>query len=443
MHPVLENIKNELQQLLAVTNTGIPSNEPFNVAHGNWSFPGLSKADLLNTCQSIISMIEATGGESIKTNEKLLEDYPRRLSFLRTNTIQNIWPNPAAGVPAYLNTLYGLKDALEPTLAPDPATIKEAATQATIDIKRILTQLRGIEASVRSMAPRANEIEEMINRIKMANETADRLPTDLASLKEAHDEVAGILGTTTKTKDSIETVFNEAVEFRKRLETKADEAAVIIDRCDEAYRTSTSEGLASAFSERAKKLNSSMWVWVAGLVIALVISGTHGVKQLNMLADVMSKSTPGNYGIVWFNLILALLSIGGPVWLAWVATKQIGQRFRLAEDYGYKATISKAYEGYRREALKLDPKLELRLFDSALTRLDEMPLRLVETHTHGSPWHELFSSKLIKDAVQTVPGFPDKVIDLARDALQKMPTVSKTRKETEPNMQTEKAEQAE
>jgi len=75
----------------------------------------------------------------------------------------------------------------------------------------------------------------------------------------------------------------------------------------------------------------------------------------------------------------------------------------LAEDYAYKASVSKAYEGYRREAAQLDEDFQKRLFASALTRLDEQPLRFVENESHGSPWHELLSSDIVKDAVRIAP----------------------------------------
>lgn len=44
--------------------------------------------------------------------------------------------------------------------------------------------------------------------------------------------------------------------------------------------------------------------------------------------------------IVYPNVILSLLSIGAPIWFAWLSTKQIGQRFRLAEDYPRERTRS-------------------------------------------------------------------------------------------------------
>lgn len=53
------------------------------------------------------------------------------------------------------------------------------------------------------------------------------------------------------------------------------------------------------------------------------------------------------------------------------------------------------------------------MLESALTRFDELPLRLVETASHGSPWHELLSSDVVKQALKTIPDFSGKVISFA------------------------------
>jgi hypothetical protein len=83
----------------------------------------------------------------------------------------------------------------------------------------------------------------------------------------------------------------------------------------------------------------------------------------------------------------------------------------------------------------LDPAFQARLFASALARLDEIPLRLVETDTHGSPWHELASSDLVRQAIDTVPGFVDRVTGLAKQAIpsasqDKIPSKSEQVKDT-------------
>ena len=79
--------------------------------------------------------------------------------------------------------------------------------------------------------------------------------------------------------------------------------------------------------------------------------------------------------------------------------------------------MAKAYEGYRKEAARIDPQFEARLFGSALTRLDEAPLRLVEIGSHGSPWHELATSDGVRRAFELAPEFQEKATSLLRDAM--------------------------
>jgi hypothetical protein len=82
-------------------------------------------------------------------------------------------------------------------------------------------------------------------------------------------------------------------------------------------------------------------------------------------------------------------------------------------------SISRAYEGYRREAARIDEGLEARLLSSALDRLDEEPLRLVDASLHSSPLHEALSSDVVKKAFKQVPDFLDEVRLLAADRLTK------------------------
>lgn len=169
-------------------------------------------------------------------------------------------------------------------------------------------------------------------------------------------------------------------------------------------------------AERSSALSKSMWFWVAGLVGALAAGSYFGSNQLHAVSELF-KVPNASTSVIVLNLLLSVLSVGAPIWFAWLATKQIGQRFRLAEDYAFKASVSRAYEGFRREAARFDKDMEAKLLTSALTRLDELPLRLVETASHGSPWHELASSDVVKQAMRAVPGFAEQVKDLASKAV--------------------------
>lgn len=420
MHIAFVNIKSELEQLVTTIKTVIPSNEPFGIAHGNWSFPGLTRDELAQLPASLATLIDARGGDEIKDNEALLLDYVRRISFLRTNTIPNLWGNPGVGVPTLFLTLDGLKNVLESTFN----GVGEEALDTARALGRLKSKLRSVEATLDGLDPRSSKLSTMVERIEHAYEAADQLPTDLVALGEARDQIRLLAKDAAADKGAIEKLLEEIRSQRRQAEKSALEAAAIIERCDDAYRATTSEGLASVFAERSKEIARSMWVWVFGFIIALVAGGAIGGKQLGQLTEVLKPSTQFDV-TVWINIFLSLLSIGAPVWFGWMASKQIGHRFRLAEDYGYKAAISKAYEGYRREAALLDPAFQARLFASALSRLEELPLRLVETDTHGSPWHELFSSDIVRQAAGAVPGFANKVTELAQNTLA---AISKERK---------------
>ena len=185
-------------------------------------------------------------------------------------------------------------------------------------------------------------------------------------------------------------------------------AEKLVEQCEEAYRVTTSKGLAGAFDQRATGLSRSIQLWVLALVVALGVAALLGGQRVELLSKNLGDTDP-KWGVIWLNLVLSLLSVGAPLWFAWVATKQINQRFRLAEDYSYKASIAKAYEGYRREAAKLDPEFTARLFGSSLTRLEEAPLRLMETASHGSPLHELLNSQKAQEAMTTIPAVREKM----------------------------------
>ncbi|MGF6771392.1 hypothetical protein P3T18_003871 [Paraburkholderia sp. GAS199] len=413
MHAILEALCVELDQLAAQVKSSIPNDEPFGIAHGNWSFAALTRPELVEAAASIATMIRERGGDSVADNETRLNDYVRRLQFLKASTVPNIWGSPAQGVPAYMLTLDGLRRALLPVLTNDPNLENAAA------VRRLATQIRAMEARVKGLEPRSVALADMVERIESAYNTADQLPTDLETLAESRQKVQELLRESERDRAHLSSAREEADGLSTQLKENADEAAAVLARCESAYSAATSQGLAAAFAERSKTLDRSMWAWVGGLVLALVLGGLLGARQLHQLSELI-KDPATKGGLLSLDIVLSLLSVGAPVWFAWLATKQVGQRFRLSEDYAFKASISRAYEGYRREAARIDTDLEASLLASALNRLDELPLRLVETATHGSPWHELLSSDVVKDATKTVPGFAGKVVDMASEALSRL-----------------------
>lgn len=415
MNPTLKLVDDELTQIVVLLKA-IGSNEPLNVAHGGWNIPGTTRDELLQTVSHLQSLIAERGEDELESNEALIADYPRRLVFLRDNTIPQIWGgNAAQAVPAFLITIDGLYKAIENALPKNP-DLAAAIALERVNAKAATTRLRALEAQIANLTPRAQSLNEMVDRIEKANAAADQLPVDLESLREAQKTITTILDSIKLDQSKIVRLATDANSDKEILSARVQEAENIVTQCSAAYAASTSHGLAAAFTERSSSLGKSMWVWVGGLVVALGLGSLIGSTQLRNFSEAI-KQPDANSTVVAINLVLSLLSVGASVWFAWLATKQIGQRFRLAEDYAFKASVSRAYEGYRREAANIDEAFVSRLFSSALSRLDEQPLRLVETATHGSPWHELASSDLVRKAAESVPEFAASVTQLAKDGL--------------------------
>lgn len=412
MHQVLTEIRNELKNIIARIPQVIGSDEPFGNVHGNWSFPGLNRSELVAEAQSIIELIDERGLDEVSTGEAQIRDYVRRLQFIQQQTLPNLWGNAALGVPAYMYTLDGLRKALNPALRQDDSV---AAGER---LRKVINAIRRMEAQIAGIEPRTSNINSMLERIEQAFEAADQLPADLQTLTEAREKIAEALKKATSEQGKISEIREAADGVQAELMEHRRQAIAVLEKCESAYSASTSVGLGRAFAERSSALNTSVILWVLGLAVSLGVGSWLGVDRLSKLSTLIQSPNVPPSAIV-LNLLLSVLSVGAPVWFAWLATKQIGQRFRLAEDYSYKASVAQAYEGFRRESARVDKEMEIRLLSSALTRLDELPGRLVSNEVHGSPWHELASSDLVKQAMKVVPDFTSQVRGLATQAIER------------------------
>lgn len=279
MHQTLTTIQQHLEKVIAQVRSVIPNDEPFGNAHGNWSFPGLTRAELIEEAQSIIDLIEDQGGDDVGEYDARLKDYARRLQHLQQQTVVQLWGNAGQAVPAFVLTLDGLRKALAPVL------VRDGHAEAVVKLRKLTTQLRGMESRLNGLEPRTAALATMVERIERAYNAADQLPTDLESLSEARQKIAELVHEATKDQGHIVGIREQADELDTQLNKSAEDAKAVLDRCETAYSAATSVGLAAAFSERSGALSKSMWFWVAGLVVALATGSYFGSGQLRTLSE--------------------------------------------------------------------------------------------------------------------------------------------------------------
>jgi hypothetical protein len=284
----------------------------------------------------------------------------------------------------------------------------EAAATAGQLPKKLASRLRGLEATLNALEPRTGELGQKINIIEEARATAESLPTDLATLEEARMKVADASAEVDRLLIAAKEASVAVEGFVVTTREQSIEANKLMTNIDSAYRASTSKALADAFAKRSFWLQVQTWVFVVLLVCALSAGGFLGYHRVSAFQSLLDSGRQITMPIFWLNFVLSIFTVAAPVWFAWIATKQITQRFKLAEDYGFKAAVAKAYEGYRREAASVDPLFVTRLFGSALARLEEAPLRLMDADNYGSPFHELTASPAFREALGVIPALRDK-----------------------------------
>ena len=186
MHQTLTKIQEHLGSVIAHVQSAVPSEEPFGNAHGNGSFPGLTRAELIEEAQSIVDLIEDQGGDDVGDHEVRLQDYARRLQHLQQQTVSQLWSNAGQAVPAYLFTLQGLRKALTPVLTND------GHAEAMVKLKKLATQLRSMEARLNGLEPRTASLSTMVERIEQARRGKAEGRPRLAARPDIHQPLQGV-----------------------------------------------------------------------------------------------------------------------------------------------------------------------------------------------------------------------------------------------------------
>lgn len=367
--------------------------------HG-WNAPGLTPWDLGKMAHSLATLIESSL-PIIEDEEtvKILEDWPQSIKHLQKSTLpQLLNTNAPTAAVVMISTLGALQMSLNPILGWVSVRDRSKLPAA------LRKKLAGIEAVANELLPDVEKLQVQLKSIEDASESAYDLPVNLEELRKARAQVASDTEAVKAGLLQVESAVSKVQDSTAHLEALGREVDALVIKVRESHRITTSIGLASSFDERAKKLGFTLAVWSAVLICALCGAALLTASRWDSLTR-LAEGSP-NWPAVGLQVFLSTVSLAGPAWLAWIATKQISQRFKLSEDYAFKASVAKAYEGYRREAEALaDTTMSSRLFNSALTRLDEAPLRFMDGENHGSPWHEFAQTRFFKEASNAVPGF--------------------------------------
>lgn len=383
-----------------MSNWWVPAKFPDAIG-SQWTVPPINREDVATRVRRLA--IKLRNIDPSYRDEELrrqLNEVPANLNYFTTYVLPQM---PGASVQQCLSVLNQILETVESGIPVVVTDTNWETVQNSGQIPRQFAQrIRNLEARLANLEPKGDALEGQIKTIGDAHQAALDLPTDMQTLRETMSEVQSVRDNTATINAMAESDIAAIRKAVKGIEAQKDEALKLVENIGSAYHAATSAGLASAFAERAQSLNRTVWGWVALLLCTLIAGAVLGYLRLELLQTlIQDQKVTGER--LWLNAAMSFLAIAAPVWFAWLATKQIGQRFRLAEDYAFKASVARAYEGYRREAARLDENLEKRLFTSALDRLDEPPLRFISTDEFSSPYQEMLSSPGFQRMLEKFP----------------------------------------
>jgi hypothetical protein len=401
MHIVLRTISDELDAVADLVVNSSAELRTVPEITGAWHNPTLNRDQLASIPRALAAAIREANVEEISDEDTpILNSVFQSISQLKPTITQHLATgNASVAVPAFMLTL----DYCTKTIGP---ILRWTVPQSKALPAQLTRRLHKTQQDLENIIPDVGKLKQDVALITSARETADSLPTTLQDLKLAEEKLSKALLNADSYLEKISNIENSSNNELTSLQNSALEAKQLISQCEEAYRATTTKGLAGAFSDRARNLTYSLYGWLAAFVLTIAFGMYVGYFRLKDVTKLLEAGQP-DFIRIWVQMAVSVISVAGPFWLAWIATKQISQRFRLVEDYAFKATVAKAYEGYRREAASMDPELAKRLFSSALTRLDEAPLRLLDNSTHGSPLHELANSDVIGKVTSQIGGLVD------------------------------------
>lgn len=405
MNEIIRNLCDVLDELSDVVLNSWSDDQHLKKVYG-WTHPPLTRHDLAYMPKEISQSLRDQKNDSLDEDlAVVIETIPEKVRSLYSDIVPYMFNgNGTQAIPIYISTLDWIRQVVSPLVGWEVLQDNKAMPN------QLSRRLRGIQAELENIIPNKDDLKNQINLINDATEAAENLPTDLQSLKQARHLVSELEKDSSfdrkkisEHKASVEAQLKSINELHKQAEQ-------LIENCEDAYRITSTKGLALAFDQRASSLKWSIRLWVGGLLFALGVGAWIGHQRIQVLTTSMTDPNL-NWGIIWIQIILSLTSVLAPLWFAWLATKQISQRFKLAEDYDFKASVAKAYEGYKKEAAKMDEDFEVRLFNVALTRLEEAPLRLVDSVNHGSPTHEIVEKTGLNKVGGKIANKVENVID--------------------------------
>lgn len=299
MNQTIQSVINSLDDLGNSVRNAYSDNRTMNEVWG-WNFPALSRNDLADLALNLSNKLRHIDIEKIDDSLKSqLEEIPLRVGVFKKRTLSYLFNgNGHQACPIYMSLLVWITNLISPLF--DWEVVKEENAIPGSISKR----LKSIQSELDEILLDKETVKSQIELIRVTASSSESVPAILHSLNESKKQVEVIAKDISEIEDKIKNQSSEVYGSVKYISFKKEESTKLVEQCEEAYRITTTKGLAGAFTQRADRLSLSMWLWVLGLLFALVSGILIGAHRFDILNKVMESKTHdwGQYGCILFYL---------------------------------------------------------------------------------------------------------------------------------------------
>lgn len=272
-----------------------------------------------------------------------------------------------------MDLVAGLHSKTMETLEATAAAIKAFHVQSDASANAIQTQAKNAQEWFAALNTVHNNVQGWDKDI------ADRqalIKTNADQIKEQESKIRNQV-------QAFADLTSKADALTKLTETLSEKAQQLLSESETTLAGTNRAGMAASFADmkREMELAQKHWesIFYAGLGALILIAGGLITLQARGL---LPFSVSG--------VFLRIAALTPPVWLTWFAVRKHGIANRVREDYAYKYSAARAYEGFRKAAAETNEDLAKDLIRIAILHLGLNPIRLYEDEhkEHASPYHE-------------------------------------------------------
>lgn len=388
--------------------------DPQLAVNNGWA--GLVIDDWRKLLQSVRPAIDKLGSDKKQTatSRALVSVVDTRLTRLRQtlDLFNSGQHNQLQGVREQILDLYRISSIAMAAKKDGLAGAKEISGQALAilqEASQASEEIRVAAESVVALEEARAELEAaMQNVVKQRDAVAatlEKANVDAALAGESRARVEEIVKQIASHEETARTLNQKLTAHEAEMSSQREEMNRMMSKIAEDKKiienllpSAASAALSSAFGVRARETERTRNIWGAVFIVAIAVLAYFGFSNAGEWKSLALED-------IGKEVLRTLPFLAPTVWIAWFSSRQYGHSMRLEEDYAFKAAVSHAFEGYKKQMADIDAGLVRALSEKAIEVFSMNPLRVLDRKLEEMPASEVI------ERLQEILGSAGKLVD--------------------------------